>query len=94
MQRYNEVPRVNTFDRHALETDCRILGVPEIVFLDQRRRQARLLRNRETDYEETTLREGALRLETIEGFSVELDWLFDEPRPDLFDTLVHLLESG
>jgi Uma2 family endonuclease len=86
-------PNDRPSDIHALETDYRILGVPEIVFLDQRKRQARLLRKRETDYEETTLREGPLRLETIAGFSVELGGLFDEPRPDLFDTLVHLLES-
>jgi Uma2 family endonuclease len=84
-------PNDRPSDIHALETDYRTIGVPEIIFLDQRKRRARILRKRETDYEEETLRDGALRLEAIEGFRVELDWLFDEPRPDLLETLMRLL---
>lgn len=87
-------PNDRRSDIVALETDYTTLGVPEIVFLDPRRRQARILRKRETGYEETILTSGTLALEAVTGFRVEVEWLFVEPRPDLLDTLTALLSSA
>lgn len=78
----------------ALETDYRGIGVQEVVFIDQRKRHVRVLRKRDNDYEEETRTSGLLRLEAIPGFQVEVEWLFDEPRPAVRDTLASLLGEG
>jgi len=66
----------------ALETDYRAIGVAEIVFLDQRRRRVRVLRQGPDGYSEEERAEGSLVLETLLGLSLNLEWLFVEPRPD------------
>ncbi len=68
-------------DLHALETDYRSVGVPEIWFVDPQKRRVRALRRREADYEVEKLSSGAVRSDSMPGFMVELAWLFDEPRP-------------
>jgi Uma2 family endonuclease len=75
----------------ALETDYRAIGVPEIVFIDQGKRQARVLRRQADDYSEEVLTAGVLVLESMGGLSLELDWLFVEPRPDQRSTVDALL---
>jgi Uma2 family endonuclease len=75
----------------ALETDYRAIGVPEIVFLDQVKRQVRVLRKQAEDYSEEVLTSGTLVLESMGGLSLELDWLFVEPRPDQRSTVDALL---
>lgn len=75
----------------ALETDYRSIGVAEIVFLDQKRRRARVLRKRGGSYVEEEVTAGALTLESVEGLTLQLDWLFVEPRPTVRATLDKLL---
>lgn len=74
----------------ALETDYQTIGVSEIVFIDQKKRNVRVLRKTTADYEEATLITGALVLESLGGLSLELTWLFDEPRPDEHDMVARL----
>ncbi len=78
----------------ALETDYRTLGVSEIAFIDQKRRRVRLLRKRGSDYDDSELFTGALEFESIPGLALQLDWFFDEPRPDELDLLTRLLAEG
>jgi Uma2 family endonuclease len=66
----------------ALETDYRAIGTLEIVFIDQGKRRVRILRKEADGYSEEVLTTGALVLESMGGLSLELDWLFVEPRPD------------
>jgi Uma2 family endonuclease len=75
----------------ALETDYRAIGVPEIVFIDQGKRQVRVLRKQAEEYSEAVLTAGALVLESMGRLSLELDWLFVEPRPDQRSTVDALL---
>jgi Uma2 family endonuclease len=85
-------PNDRPSDIVALETDYRGVGVSEIVFVDQQRQRVRVLRRRDgSSYEEEVLTAGTLHMETVEGFAVQTEWLLKEPRPDEFDTLVHLL---
>ena len=78
-------------DLIALETDYRNLGVCEIVFIDQQKRAMRILRKGETDYRESRPTAGALRLETVEGFELQIEWLFEDPRPSHLSVLNGLL---
>lgn len=78
-------------DRIALETDYTTIGVAEIVFIDQRRRHVRVLRRGESDYDDKVLKDGAIQFDSFGGLELELDWLFDEPRPDELDLAMTLL---
>jgi Uma2 family endonuclease len=69
----------------------RTIGVAEIVFIDQRKRRVRILRKRGDGYEENEITTGAVRFETLPGFQVDVDWLFDEPRPAARGLLDRLL---
>lgn len=84
-------PNDRPSDLSALEVDYRSLGTREILFLDQKRRLVRALRKRDIDYEEATLTAGTLDFETVEGFRLEIEWLFVEPRPLVRDVLARLL---
>lgn len=75
----------------ALETDYRTIGVAEIVFIDQRKQRVRLLRKRGDGYEENEIMTGTVCFETLPGFQIEVDWLFDEPRPAVRGLLDRLL---
>jgi Uma2 family endonuclease len=86
-------PNDRPADIIALETDYRTLGVPEIVFLDQRKRRVRILRKRDADYEETELSTGTLELESMDGLPLQVEWLLQEPLPDELDLLTELLLS-
>lgn len=78
-------------DLIALEADYQNIGVPEIVFITMNRRQVRVLRPGEEEYEETLLTTGSLTLQTIPGFTIETEWLYDEPRPIIYDLLTEML---
>ena len=72
----------------ALETDYRNIGVPEIVFIDQRRHTVRVLSKDsrwtpdEPEYTDRTLVSGeSLSLKCLNDVSLPVDWLFNEPRP-------------
>jgi hypothetical protein len=68
--------------------------VPEIVFIDQGKRRVRVLRKQPDGYSEEVLTTGPLVLESMDGVSLELDWLFVEPRPDQRATVDGLLAGA
>ncbi|GIX47880.1 MAG: restriction endonuclease [Candidatus Tectimicrobiota bacterium] len=80
-------------DLIALETDYRSLGVTEIWFVDQRQKQVRVLRKRDQSYVEEVLRQGVVPSEVVEGFWLEVAWLFAAPRPSERDALRQILGS-
>lgn len=63
------------------QSDYERLGVSEIVFIDQSRRQIRILRRGASAYNEAEITSGAFSLETIPGVTLQAEWLFGEPRP-------------
>ncbi|MBS1251478.1 MAG: hypothetical protein MAG451_00511 [Anaerolineales bacterium] len=78
-------------DTVALEADYRSIGVAEIWFVDQQRKQVRVLRKREADYTEEILSKGVVRSEVVEGFWLKVAWLFAKPLPLELDTLMQFL---
>jgi Uma2 family endonuclease len=85
-------PQDRPADLIALEADYRSLEVPEIWFIDQKRKQVRVLWKREKGYEERVLRRGLLRSEVVTGFSLEVKWLFAKPLPQGLHILQQLLK--
>lgn len=83
-------PSDSPADLIALETDYRGIGVPEIVFINQKKRTVRTLRKRDNDYESENLTAGILVLEALDGLRLELNWLLDEPRPTVQDVLASI----
>lgn len=75
----------------ALEADYRDIGVAEIWFVDQQRKQVRVLRKRDEDYAEEILSQGVVRSAAVEGFQLEVAWLFAKPLPLELDILMQLL---
>jgi len=78
-------------DLIALETDYRNIGVAEIWFIDQRQKRVRVLRKRDEGYAEEVLNQGVVQSEVVEGFWLEVAWLFAKPRPLELDTLMQIL---
>jgi len=78
-------------DMLAKEADYRSIGVPEIWFIDQQRKQVRVLKKGREGYEEKVMRKGVLRSEVVEGFWLNVKWLFKRPLPDELKTLQKLL---
>jgi len=86
-------PNDRPSDTIDLETDYRSINVPEILFIDQQKRQVLVLRKRDDRYDELMLTTGTLDLAGIDGFAVQVSWLFDESRPDAFDLVRSLLKE-
>ena len=86
-------PNDRPSDTIGLETDYRLIGVPEIVFVDQQKRTVRVLRKRADDYSEIVLTSGPLSLETVPGFTLQVENLFTNPLPDEFAILNDLLNA-
>jgi Uma2 family endonuclease len=80
-------------DRVALELDYTTIGVEEIVFIDLRRKEVRVLRASSEGYTEEVLKEGVLLLQTMGGVELEIAWLLEEPRPDEWELLNRWLAS-
>jgi Uma2 family endonuclease len=78
-------------DMLAKEADYKSIGVLEIWFVDQQRRQVRVLRKGKEGYEERVMKKGVLRSEIVEGFWVKVEWLFKKPLPNELETLQRLL---
>jgi Uma2 family endonuclease len=90
-------PNDRPSDTIALETDYRAIGVAEIVFIDQRKHRVRVLRKQESDYAEEVVTAGALSLVSLEGLTLEIEWLFVDPRPDervIVDALLARLSAS
>ncbi len=80
-------PNDRPSDLNSLEKDYRSIHVPEIWFIDPRKRQVRALTLGESGYKERLVKQDRLHSASVEGFSLELDWLFTEPSPDPLDAL-------
>jgi Uma2 family endonuclease len=78
-------------DMLAKEADYKSIGVLEIWFVDQQRRQVRVLRKGKEGYEERVMKRGVLKSEVVEGFWVKVEWLFKKPLPNELETLQRLL---
>lgn len=77
----------------TLEADYCTLGVPEILFVNTRKPEIRILRKRSDEYSETSVTSGPLTFETVPGLTLQAEWILHEPRPDVYDTLTALLSS-
>ena len=75
----------------ALEADYCTLGVPEILFVNTRIPEIRIVRKNDNAYSETSVTSGAVVFDTIPGLMLQAEWILHEPRPDAFDTLSALL---
>jgi Uma2 family endonuclease len=78
-------------DMLAKEADYKSIGVLEIWFVDQQRRQVRVLRKGKEGYEEKVMKRGVLRSEVVEGFWVKVEWLFKKPLLNVIDALQKIL---
>jgi Uma2 family endonuclease len=87
-------PNDRPSDIVALESDYCNLGVGEIWFIDQPHDRVRVLRKGRKSYIEEELTEGILRSKVVEGFWLDVDWLFQTPRPKVRDVLKQLLEEN
>lgn len=81
-----------------LEADYCDLGIPEILFINPRKKQVRHLQKNDNgsvnDYEETLLTTGRLAFSSIPDFHIEVEWLFADDKPDEFDTTKQLIEAA
>ena len=84
-------PNDRPSDIRVLEADYSRLGVPELVFINLRKPEIRLLRKRNGDYEETVITSGPIHFETINGLTLQAEWILKEPRPSVRNTLNSLL---
>ncbi|MEZ8218854.1 Endonuclease, Uma2 family (restriction endonuclease fold) [Candidatus Fervidibacteria bacterium JGI MDM2 SSWTFF-3-K9] len=78
-------------DMLAKEADYRSIGVPEIWLVDLQRKQVRVLKKGREGYEEKVMRKGVLKSEVVEGFWLNVKWLFKRPLPHELKTLQRLL---
>ena len=78
-------------DMLSKEADYKSIGVLEIWFVDQQRRQVRVLRKGKEGYEEKVMKRGVLRSEVVEGFWVKVEWPFKKPLLNELETLQSLL---
>jgi Uma2 family endonuclease len=81
-------------DLVPLEADYRALGVPEIVFIDPKKRRVRYVRKSETDYDADFLMTGRLAFAGVPGFHIEVEWLFADDKPDEFTVTKQLIEEA
>ncbi|HLK58469.1 MAG TPA: Uma2 family endonuclease [Chthonomonadaceae bacterium] len=81
-------------DLVQLETDYRTVGIPEIVFIDQRKKRVRYLQKNETDYDAVFLTTGRLEFLCIPGFWIEVEWLFLENKPNVLPHIKQLIEAA
>lgn len=80
-------------DLMALESDYRALQVPEIWFIDQPNKRVRALRLKEDVNEVEELDSGRLHSHVIEGFWLDLEWIFADEYPKAIDILKQLLQE-
>lgn len=80
-------------DLMALESGYRALQVPEILFIDQPNKRVRALRLKEDVYEVEELDSGSLHSQAIEGFWLDLEWIFAGEYPKAIDILKQLLQE-
>lgn len=84
-------PNDRPSDLRALEADYARLGVPELVFIFLRKGEIRYMRRRGAEYDKTILTSGPITFASLDGLTLQAEWILQEPRPDEFDTLCALL---
>jgi Uma2 family endonuclease len=77
-----------------LEADYRSLGVPEIMFIDPQKRRVRVVHKTDTGYDDQYLLAGRLELRALPGFWIEVEWLFEDVRPNELDVALQLLQEA
>lgn len=81
-------------DLRALEADYARLGVPELVFVSLRKGEIRHLHlTNDGSYDESVLTSGPVAFDSLDGLTLQAEWILNEPRPDEFDTLSALLAA-
>jgi Uma2 family endonuclease len=76
-------------DLRSLEADYSRLGVGELMFVDLRKQEIRLLRRRKEAYAETVITAGEVMLEMIPEMKLQAEWILQERRPPV-RTLLNL----
>ncbi len=76
-----------------LETEYFGLGVLELVFVHLSKQEIHFLRRQDDGYSLMIVTEGTLTFEALPGLTLQAEWLLEEPRPDVFDTLSTLLTA-
>ena len=64
------------------------------MFIHLRKQEIRLLRRQEEGYVETVIIEGPVTFNTLPGLTLQAEWILQEPRPDVYDTLTALLAKS
>lgn len=81
-------------DLVPLEADYRSIGVPEIVFIDPRKKWVRSLLKNGSDYSEKILTTGALTFTALPKFHIEVEWLFMDIKPDCLTIINQLVKEA
>lgn len=66
-------------------------GISEYWIIDEEEQLVTLLRLRKRKYRQVRLQNGELHSKVLTGFWLRPEWLWQEPRPDEFDTLMEIL---
>ena len=80
-------PNDRPSDLRALEADYFRLGVPELVFIDLRQQEIRLLHRGVEEYAQTIVTSGPVTFAALGGLPLEAEWILREPRPGVRATL-------
>jgi Uma2 family endonuclease len=83
----------HTYDLGEKRQAYREAGIPEIWFVDDDHQQIRVDRKGEQGYTKEIEHEGKLCSQVIQGFWVEVSWLWQEPLPPLDQCLQALRSS-
>ncbi len=81
-------------DLIPLEADYRDIGVPEIVFIDPKQQRVRYIVKTETGYNEKFLTTGELSFVCVPGFHIQVEWLFQEDKPNAYRITKALIEAA
>lgn len=87
-------PNDRPSDRISLEADYKQIGVAEIMFIDPAHKRVYVASNRNGDYEEAVVEEGELTFDAVDGFRIDLAWLFTNNRPGAHALVTRLLEGS
>ncbi|MHB1426525.1 MAG: Uma2 family endonuclease [Gemmataceae bacterium] len=66
-------------------------GISEYWIIDEMDQSITLLRLQKGEYREVRPKKGELHSKVLAGFWLRPEWLWQEPRPDEFDTLLEIL---
>ena len=84
-------PNDRPSDLRALEADYLRMGVPELLFINLRKGEIRQLRLNGTVYDQTIITSGPVTFHSMDGLTLQAEWILAEPRPSEVSTLNALL---